>query len=433
MKPARVWLLPPRNQVALLLTVVLLRPATGQLPAEVGLRIIVLKGQDALNDLRSKTAVAPLVEVRDERGQPVAGTEVTFRLPEVGPGGAFHGWMRAQTVKTDALGQAGASGFVPNGEAGRFEIRVTAVSEARTAAAVIIQTNVHPDVAAPAAAPPSRIRRAPLFAAVILLVTSGASLTLILRGRRSAWSWLAVATAVGPILMAISVLRTRAKREGDQFATSSGAVRMTPIHHASLMIQAKGTVIHVDPISEANYDQRPRADLILITDVQADHLDPGLLPHLSKKSTVIYGPEAAAKSVSNVTVIRNGEARAWGPWKIEAVPAYNLPRGDAPGQVFHEKGRGNGYVLTFGNKRFYLSGNTGDTPEMHALRDIDVAFISMNPPYTMSAEEAATAVRAFKPKVVYPYHYRGSLLSIFQFKKELAGTDVDVRVRNWYR
>ena len=109
---------------------------------------------------------------------------------------------------------------------------------------------------------------------------------------------------------------------------------------------------------------------------------------------------------------------------------YNLARGPAPGKVYHEKGRGNGYVLTFGGKRFYIAGDTENIPEMRALRAIDVAFVPMNLPYTMTPQEAAEAVRAFRPRVVYPYHYRGSDLQIFE--KALAGSGVEVRLRNWY-
>ena len=113
-------------------------------------------------------------------------------------------------------------------------------------------------------------------------------------------------------------------------------------------------------------------------------------------------------------------------WTIEAIPAYNLKRGPAPGKLFHDKGRGNGYVLTYGGKRFYFSGDTEGVPEMRALKNIDVAFVCMNLPYTMPPEEAADAVKAFHPKVVIPYHYRGSDLTVFQ--KALEGTGIEVRV-----
>ena len=116
--------------------------------------------------------------------------------------------------------------------------------------------------------------------------------------------------------------------------------------------------------------------------------------------------------------------------EIEAVPMYNLKRGPAPGKLYHEKGRGNGYVLTYGGRRFYISGDTENVPEMRALTEIDVAFVCMNLPYTITPEEAAEAVKAFRPKVVYPYHSRGSDLALFE--KSLAGTGIDVRIRDWY-
>jgi L-ascorbate metabolism protein UlaG (beta-lactamase superfamily) len=131
-----------------------------------------------------------------------------------------------------------------------------------------------------------------------------------------------------------------------------------------------------------------------------------------------------------VIVLRNGESREVGPWKIEAIAAYNLQRGPAPGTLYHEKGSGNGYVITYGGKRFYFSGDTEAVPEMKALKNIEAAYICMNLPYTMPPEEAASGVRAFKPRVAIPYHYRGSDLGAFQ--KALAGSGVEVRIHDWY-
>src|SRR5437764_4665187 len=133
-----------------------------------------------------------------------------------------------------------------------------------------------------------------------------------------------------------------------------------------------------------------------------------LVEKLKKSGTVILAPKAVAEKVPGSTVISNGESKTIGDFKVEAIAAYNLTRGPAAGQLYHDKGRGNGYVITYGGKRFYFSGDTEGIPEMKALKDIDVAFVCMNLPYTMPPEEAAEAVRAFKPKVVYPYHYRGS-------------------------
>ena len=215
----------------------------------------------------------------------------------------------------------------------------------------------------------------------------------------------------------------------DIFPTEAGTVQITPIQHASLLIEAAGKVIYVDP-AQGSYDRRPKADLILITDIHGDHMAPKIVASLQKSGTVILAPEAVAKTITEARVIRNGETQRFGDWQIEAVPMYNLKRGPEPGKLFHDRGRGNGYVLTFGGKRFYFSGDTENIPEMRALKNIDVAFVCMNLPYTMTPEEAAAAVKAFHPRVVYPYHYGKSDLNLFA--KGLEDSDVDVRLRNWY-
>jgi len=231
------------------------------------------------------------------------------------------------------------------------------------------------------------------------------------------WVLVGLAVAAGP-------------QSADEFTTAAGVVRITPVRHASLMIEAAGTLIHVDPVGEDNYRGRPQADLILITHTHGDHLDAALIPKLRKPGAPVLGPEAILKSVPDAVVIRNGEQKQVGRWQIEAVPAYNLRRGPAPGRLYHEKGTGNGYVLTFGGKRFYISGDTEAIPEMKALREIEAAFICMNLPYTMTPAEAAEAVRGFRPRVVYPYHYRGTNLE--EFQKAMAGTGIEVRLREWY-
>jgi L-ascorbate metabolism protein UlaG (beta-lactamase superfamily) len=214
----------------------------------------------------------------------------------------------------------------------------------------------------------------------------------------------------------------------EEFSTSGGVVGITPIQHASLMLKAGGKVLYVDP-AQGSYEGLPPADYILITDIHGDHLVPSLVAKLKKADTVILGPKAVAAQVPGTTVISNGETRKMGAFQVEAVPMYNL-KPAANGQIYHEKGRGNGYVLTYGGKRFYFSGDTEGTPEMKALRNIDVAFVCMNLPYTMAAQDAAEAVRAFHPAVVYPYHYRGQDTTVFA--KALAGTGIDVRLRDWY-
>jgi L-ascorbate metabolism protein UlaG (beta-lactamase superfamily) len=214
------------------------------------------------------------------------------------------------------------------------------------------------------------------------------------------------------------------------FPTSGGPVKITPLYHASTLIEAGGKTIYLDPAKPVKFAELPKADLILITDIHGDHMDPEAIRNASKTGTEIFAAPAVVQTVTSAVPIANGETKTWGGFTIEAIPAYNLKRGPEPGKFFHDKGRGNGYVLTYGGKRFYFSGDTEDIPEMRALKNIDVAFVCMNLPYTMPPEEAADAVKAFHPKVVIPYHYRGSDLSVFQ--KALEGTGIEVRVLEWY-
>ncbi len=225
-----------------------------------------------------------------------------------------------------------------------------------------------------------------------------------------------------------------ARPQMQTFETSAGPVKITPIEHASTLMEAGGKVIYVDPAITPNFPGDftglPPADLILISDIHSDHMDPALIKTLSKADTVIIAPPAVVKTVTTAKPLSNGETTHWENWTIEAIPMYNMVRGPAPGQFFHPKGRGNGYVLTYGGKRFYFSGDTEGIPEMRALKNIDVAFICMYDRPTMSPEEAADAVLAFHPKVVIPYHYGTSDPEIF--KKKLEGSGIDVRLLDWY-
>lgn len=221
-----------------------------------------------------------------------------------------------------------------------------------------------------------------------------------------------------------------AAAEPQIFPTSAGSVKITPLNHASTLIEAGGKVIYLDPAKPVKFSGLPKADLILITDIHGDHMDPDSIKDVSKSDTEIFAAPAVVQTVTSAKPIANGETKTWQGWTIEAIPAYNLKRGPAPGKLFHDKGRGNGYVLTYGGKRFYFSGDTEGVPEMRALKNIDVAFVCMNLPYTMPPEEAADAVKAFHPKIVIPYHYRGSDLSVFQ--KALEGTGIEVRLLDWY-
>jgi L-ascorbate metabolism protein UlaG (beta-lactamase superfamily) len=221
----------------------------------------------------------------------------------------------------------------------------------------------------------------------------------------------------------------------DKIPASGGDIVITPITHASVQIEHAGKVIQVDPWSNGDLSNARPADIILVTDIHADHLDPAAIDKVRKAGTEVVLPKAAADTAGDKiagpkTVIANGETKTVGGVPVEAVPMYNLVRGPKPGELFHTKGRGNGYILTLGGKRVYVAGDTECTPEMKALRNIDIAFIPMNLPYTMTPAEAAECVKAFKPAIVYPYHYRDQRPE--EFATALKGQGVDVRIREWY-
>ncbi len=220
----------------------------------------------------------------------------------------------------------------------------------------------------------------------------------------------------------------------DTFPTADGVMKVHPINHATLALEWQGKTIDIDPVGGLKaFQGLARPQLILITDIHGDHLNQETLTNLAGPETKLVCPQAVMDQLPaslrpQATVLANGETRELLGIRIEAVAAYNLT---SERQKFHAKGRGNGYVLSLGGKRVYLSGDTEGVPEMLALKDIDVAFVCMNLPYTMTVEEAAKAVRSFRPKMVYPYHYRGSDLAKF---KELVGSDqgIEVRLRDWY-
>ena len=215
-----------------------------------------------------------------------------------------------------------------------------------------------------------------------------------------------------------------------KFPTQIGTVRVTPIYHATAMIQMGRDIIYIDPAKPAKIDGMQAADLILITDIHGDHMDTDDIARLSKNGTAIIAPAAVARTVTGARVLANGESTRWHDFKITAVPMYNITHLQPSGAPFHDKGRGNGYVLNYGGKNFYFAGDTEGVPEMRALKDIDVAFSPMNLPYTMTPAEAADAVKAFHPKVVIPYHYKGQDTEVF--KTALEGTGIEVRLLDWY-
>ena len=217
--------------------------------------------------------------------------------------------------------------------------------------------------------------------------------------------------------------------ESDMIETAAGDLEITFIGHGTLMFTWDGKVIHIDPWGKlADYSELPKADLVLVTHHHADHLDPDALEKVRTGETVVILTERCAEKVEGGIVMRNGDVRTVAGVEIAAVPAYNLVHKRENGEPFHPKGEGNGYVLTFDQTKVYIAGDTENTPEMKALEKIDCAFLPMNLPYTMTPEMVADAVTAFKPKVLYPYHYGESdtsrLLELLE-----ASPGIEVRIR----
>jgi L-ascorbate metabolism protein UlaG (beta-lactamase superfamily)/pimeloyl-ACP methyl ester carboxylesterase len=215
---------------------------------------------------------------------------------------------------------------------------------------------------------------------------------------------------------------------------SGGDITITPFMHASVQIEHAGTVIQVDPAMGDITTAKP-ADLVLVTDVHDDHLSPSRIGKVRKPGAPVVMPAAvrdqAGKRIpAPFDVLANGETRTVAGIAIEAVPMYNLKSEVAGGEPFHTRGRGNGYVITLGGKRLYVAGDTECVPEIRALKNIDVAFLPMNLPFTMPPSEAAECVKAFKPKIVFPYHYQGQKPE--EFAAALKGSGVDVRLLDWY-
>jgi L-ascorbate metabolism protein UlaG (beta-lactamase superfamily) len=215
--------------------------------------------------------------------------------------------------------------------------------------------------------------------------------------------------------------------ESDVIETSLGDLKVTFIGHGTLMFAWNGRIIHIDPWEKlADYSSLPAGDVILLTHHHGDHLDPAALEKVRTDRTVVVLTEKCVEKVRGGIVMKNGDARAIEGIAIEAVPAYNMLHKRPGGEPFHPKGEGNGYVLTFGETRVYIAGDTENTPEMKALKDIDCAFLPMNLPYTMTPEMVADAAGAFKPKVLYPYHFGDTDTSRLV---ELLEDDPDIEVR----
>ena len=208
------------------------------------------------------------------------------------------------------------------------------------------------------------------------------------------------------LIMGAGMVNAQGKFEQDVIKTKAGDLKITFIGHGTLMFTFGGKTIHVDPVGQyADYRTFPKADLILITHGHRDHLDPKAVAMLRQPSTEIVLTQAAAGLVAGGLVMANGDEKTVAGLTIEAVPAYNLVHRREGGEPFHPKGEGNGYIITFGDRRVYVAGDTENTPEMKALKNIDIAFLPMNLPYTMTPEMVADAALAFKPRILYPYHF----------------------------
>ena len=222
------------------------------------------------------------------------------------------------------------------------------------------------------------------------------------------------------------------KLEEDIVPTSQNDLGISFVGHASLFFTFGGKIIHVDPVSgEGDYRSFPKADLILITHEHFDHLDEEAVRLLRKPGTQIVVSQACAGKIKDTVVMKNGDQKTIQGFDVEAVPAYNILHKRSDGAPFHSKGLGNGYIITFGDKRVYVAGDTEPIPEMKSLGAVDIAFLPMNLPYTMSPEMAAEAARTIKPKILYPYHYGETDTSkLLELLKSSSGIEVRIRRMN---
>ena len=220
--------------------------------------------------------------------------------------------------------------------------------------------------------------------------------------------------------------------------TNNGEIKIYPVLHATMAIQYKSTTIYVDPYGgKEGFSGIADPDLILITDIHGDHMNMETLNAIKAQNVAILAPTTVAEKLgttfTKIEELSNGQKTKVNEIAIEAIPMYNLPD-DSTSR--HPKGRGNGYVLTIADKRIYISGDTEDIEEMRDLKNIDVAFVCMNLPYTMTVESAADAVLEFKPKVVYPFHYRGKggYSDVESFKRliNVSSDQTEVRLVDWY-
>ena len=241
------------------------------------------------------------------------------------------------------------------------------------------------------------------------------------------------------ILLVLNLSVNAQRAAPDVIESNDGTITIQPITHGTLVLQWKDKTIYVDPYGGADaFKGIAKPDIILITDIHGDHLNMETLDGLDTEETSFVVPQAVAdmlkkKYEKQLVIMKNGGIHVQGDIFINAIPMYNLPEDNTSR---HPKGRGNGYFLNLGGIAIYISGDTEDIKEMRQLNGIDVAFVCMNLPYTMDINQAASAVLEFKPKIVYPYHYRGKpdMTDTAAFKKIInsKNSKIDVRLRNWY-
>ena len=231
-------------------------------------------------------------------------------------------------------------------------------------------------------------------------------------------------------LLFVLAFPLHAETEKDVIKTKSGDLEIYFIGHGTLMMKWKGKIIHIDPYGKiGNYSQLPKADLIIITHEHYDHFDLDAIKRIMRQGTIIVYTKKCEEKLKGGIVMKNGDVKTIFDIKIEAVPAYNIVHKRETGIPFHPKGEGNGYVLTFDNVRIYVAGDTENIPEMKELKNIDIAFLPMNLPYTMTPEMVKDAALMIRPKILYPYHYGDT--DPKRLVELLKGVpEIEVRIRN---
>lgn len=246
---------------------------------------------------------------------------------------------------------------------------------------------------------------------------------------------LTLAGIAGLGFTALMPFAARAQGKGDSYKTEGGEILVSPVSHASFVMSVPGLVIYNDPVGgKAPYEGQPAPGLVLITHEHGDHFEPETLAAIIGADTrLVVNPAVMEKLPEDLkakaTAIGNGEKATVGAVEIEAIPAYNTTE---ERKKYHPQGRDNGYVLTVDGRRVYIAGDTEDIPEMRALRDIFIAFVPMNLPFTMDETQASSAVAEFKPAFVYPYHYKGSDPAAFAEQVKAAASDTQVVMGPWY-